>query len=205
MSVPYTIAGGRHCRTWDDFLTLAAQRWALVRDELTSGRLAEHLKRIHAPGPAPPAGRRHEAPTSSSTPGWPGCPPPARVRRSWTSTRRPWSSGQRPGEAWSGQTLRITNVGYRLLRSAARVEASGGGRVRIAPEFPAGAFQTIDQTDVPIEIEVPEGIAGAAPTLTLGAVVIESNGGSRRIEVRLERSPRADSCRKRRPARARST
>ena len=44
--IPFTIPGGSTCKTWDDFLILAAQRWALVRDELTSGRLAEHLRRI---------------------------------------------------------------------------------------------------------------------------------------------------------------
>ena len=46
LSIPFTIPGGSTCKTWDDFLILAAQRWALVRDELTSGRLAEHLRRI---------------------------------------------------------------------------------------------------------------------------------------------------------------
>ena len=39
---------GGICRTWDDFLTLAAQRWSHVRDELTSGRITEHLKRVRA-------------------------------------------------------------------------------------------------------------------------------------------------------------
>jgi len=58
MSISYTIAGGGTCRTWDDFLTLAAQRWNLVRDELTSGRLAEYLKRIQRTDllPRPDAG-----------------------------------------------------------------------------------------------------------------------------------------------------
>ncbi len=46
LAIPYAMPGGAVCRTWDDFLTLAAQRWALVRDELASGRLAEHLRKI---------------------------------------------------------------------------------------------------------------------------------------------------------------
>src|SRR5271157_2729942 len=91
LTIPFTIRGGSTCKTWDDFLTLAAQRWALVRDELTSGRLAEHLRRI-------------------------------------------------------GHT-------------------------------------DLFLTDIPVEIELPE---NARPT-TLGTVVVESNGGTRRIEIRLER------------------
>ena len=82
-------------RTWDDFLTLAAQRWALVRDELASGRLAEHLARSSGPtcchGLIP-----RTMPTNASTPGSSACPRPARAHRSWKSTPRPWSSGPRP-------------------------------------------------------------------------------------------------------------
>ncbi len=29
LTIPFTIRGGSTCKTWDDFLTLAAQRWAL--------------------------------------------------------------------------------------------------------------------------------------------------------------------------------
>ncbi len=191
MSIPYTIAGVGTCRTWDDFLTLAAQRWNLVRDELTSGRLAEHLKRIQRTDllPRPDAGMTADEQldawlarlpaTRSSAPELDVHPQALVVRAA-------------AGGGLIRQTLRITNVGYRLLRSSARVETSGAARVRIAPAFPAAKFQTIDQTDIPIEIELPEGTAGPSSTTSLGAVVIESNGGTRRIEVRLERPPRAD-------------
>ena len=43
---PYAIDGHVSCRTWDDFLVVAAQRWRVLRDELASGRLADYLRRI---------------------------------------------------------------------------------------------------------------------------------------------------------------
>ncbi len=46
LPIPFSMAGGASCRTWDDFLVLAAQHWGALRDELTSGRLAEYLGRI---------------------------------------------------------------------------------------------------------------------------------------------------------------
>ena len=81
------------------------------------------------------------------------------------------------------KSLRITNVGYRLLRSTVRVEPAASLSIRVAAEFSARAFLTIDHTDIPVEIELPEN----ARTTTLGTVVVESNGGSRRIEILLER------------------
>src|SRR5208282_1309575 len=41
----------------------------------------------------------------------------------------------------------------------------------------------IDHTDIPVEIELPEN----PRSTTLGTVVVESNGGTRRIEILLER------------------
>ncbi len=87
LSTPFTIKGGSLCKSWDDFLILAAQRWALVRDELTSGRLAEHLSRIGRtdlflyPSPRRPL-------TSSSTPGWRDFRPAGLATRSSTFIRR---------------------------------------------------------------------------------------------------------------------
>ena len=56
LTTPFSLAGGAQCRTWDDFLVLAAQSWPALRDELTSGRLAEFLRRIHRPDLVPLAG-----------------------------------------------------------------------------------------------------------------------------------------------------
>lgn len=81
------------------------------------------------------------------------------------------------------KSLRITNVGYRLLRSTARVEPATCSTIQIAAELAMRPFLTIDHTDIPIAIELPEN----AGSTDLGTVVIESNGGTRRVKVLLER------------------
>ena len=81
------------------------------------------------------------------------------------------------------QSLRVTNVGYRLLQCTARVEPPGTSWVRLRPEHDGRPFQTIEQTELPIEVELPEKIDRPLRAL----IVIESNGGTRRIEVRIER------------------
>ena len=52
----------------------------------------------------------------------------------------------------------MTNVGYRLLRCTARVEPAGTPWVRLRPEHNGRPFSTIDQTDLPIELDLPETI-----------------------------------------------
>jgi len=182
LSIPFTIPGGSTCKTWDDFLILAAQRWALVRDELTSGRLAEHLRRIGRtdlvprPEPTQTADEQLDAwlarlPASRSSDPELDVHPQTLVIRAVTAG------------GLIRKSLRITNVGYRLLRSTVRVEPAASMSIRVAAEFSARPFPTIDHTDIPVEIELPEN----ARSTTLGTVVVESNGGTRRIEIRLER------------------
>jgi len=40
----FTLKSGSICRSWDDFLRVAAQRWGDLREELSSGRLDAWLK-----------------------------------------------------------------------------------------------------------------------------------------------------------------
>src|SRR5207248_2705463 len=47
---------------------------------------------------------------------------------------------------------------------------------------------TVDQTDLPVEIDLPEDLSVSSP----GAIVIDSNGGTKRIEVKIERPARAN-------------
>jgi hypothetical protein len=174
------------CRTWDDFLTLAAHRWTMVRDELASGRLTEHLRRIRRADLAPRAGPGKTADevlddwlgllpaTKSSAPELDVHPPALVVRTASTG-------------GVVRQTLRITNVGYRLLRSTLHIESSTPGRLRLPPGLDGKPTLTIDETDVVVEIEVPED----AGVTDLGTIVIAGNGGTRRIAVRVER-PRPD-------------
>lgn len=180
LAAPYAFPGGLVCRSWEDFLALSSQRWDLVRDELTSGRLGEHLRRV---------GRSDLQPRKA--PGWSA----DEVLDDWLG-RLPTSAPSAPeldvhpetlliraagGGGTIRRSLRISNVGYRLLRSNVRVEPSTPGRIRLVG---GGSFATIDETDVELEIDLPEGGVGTV----LGAVVVESNGGSKRVEVRLERA-----------------
>ena len=182
LTTPFSMAGGAQCRTWDDFLVLAAQSWPALRDELTSGRLAEYLRQIHRPDLVPLAGSSRSPDdqlddwlarvpaTGSSAPELDVHPESLLVRAA-------------TGGGITTQTLRITNVGYRLMRCTARVEPPGTRWVRLRPEHDGRPFSTIDQTDLPVELELPESIDRPL----IAQIVIEGNGGTRRIGVRIER------------------
>jgi hypothetical protein len=79
--------------------------------------------------------------------------------------------------------LRVSNTGYRLLRCTARVEPAGMPWIRLRPEHDGRPFFTIEETDLPIELEIPERLDGPLSA----AIVLESNGGTRRVEVRVDR------------------
>jgi hypothetical protein len=76
----------------------------------------------------------------------------------------------------------VTNTGYRLLRSTLRFEPNAPGWARVAPAFAAGPFTTAETTEIPIEVQIPETL----PAPLSSFLVIESNGGSRRVEIRVE-------------------
>jgi hypothetical protein len=182
LASPFAMAGGAQCRTWDDFLVLAAQRWQTLRDEMTSGRLAEYLRRIHRPDLVPYAGSNRSPddqldewlariPTTQSSAPELDVHPETLLVQSKT------------GGGVARQSLRVTNVGYRLLRCTARVEPPETRWARLRPEHDGQPFLTIEQTELPVELELPETIDRPLRAL----IVIESNGGTRRIEVRIER------------------
>jgi hypothetical protein len=176
------MASGAQCRSWDDFLVLSAQHWAHVRDELVSGRLTDYLRRIGRPDLIP-----HAAPDRS---------PDDRLD-DWLA-RLPAAQSSAPeldvhpenllvqaktGGGVARRSLRITNVGFRLLRSTVRIEPPDARWVKLLARADGQPFQTIDQSDIPVELELPETI----DRLFRALIVIESNGGTRRVEVRIER------------------
>ncbi|AGA26185.1 FHA domain-containing protein [Singulisphaera acidiphila] len=185
--VPFVLKSGTSCRTCDDLLTVSAQRWEALRDELTSGRLAaffatnrlaELAPEANAPGTADErldAWLAQLPTTRSSLPELDVHPETLTVRAV-------------AGGGVTRQVLAITNTGYRLLRSTLRVEP-GAAWIKLTPTFAGKPVITVDRTEVPLEIEIPENLA--APKT--GTVVIESNGGSRRVTVRLERLPAPES------------
>jgi FHA domain len=182
LPLPFSTAGGISCRTWDDFLVLSAQHWRALRDELSSGRLAEYLGRIQRLDLVPR--RQKDRSADDQLDEW--------------LARLPATASSAPeldvhpesliihavaGGGITHQAVRVTNVGYRLLRCTARVEPAGTPWVRLRPEHNGRPFSTIDQTDLPIELDLPETIDRPL----ISQIVIESNGGTKRIAVRIER------------------
>ncbi len=185
LGAPCAFADGASCRTWDDFLTLSAQRWGAVRDELASGRIGEHLRRV---------GRVDLLPRRE--PGWSADD----VLDDWLG-RLPTSRPSDPeldvltnalsvpanvAGAVTRRSFRVANVGYRLLRPSVAVEPRPGfeGAIRLAGE-PSGPI--VDEAEYVVEVAAPEGVAGVA----LGAVVVKAGGITKRIDVRIE-APRID-------------
>ena len=178
LSEPYTIQGTVACRTWDDFLVVAAQRWVDLRNELISGRLAEYLLRVQRNDLLPRGASG--GPADEQLDEWLGRLPVSRSSAPELDVHPdklevPSSGGT------TRHVLRITNVGYRLLRSKARVEPAVAGWIRIASPYDGRAFPTIEDTELTIEVEAPERGGDRRPA----EVVIESNGGTRRIPVRI--------------------
>jgi hypothetical protein len=182
LPVPFAMAGGPSCRTWDDFLVLAAQRWTDLRNELASGRLAEYLGRIQRPDLVPRLEKDRSLDEQldhwlSRLPASRSSAPELDVHPEALNVRAVSGGGV------TRHSLRITNVGYRLLRCTARVEPAGTGWIRFRPEHDGHPFFTIEQTDLPLEVEIPEVVDRPLSA----AIVLESNGGTRRVLARIER------------------
>ena len=185
LSTPFSVAGGAQCRTWDDFLVAALQSWPGLRDELTSGRLSDYLRRIHRPDLVPwawPVDRL----TINSTTGWPGCRQRGLASPSWMSIL----SSHLRGDWRRGYAAGVTDHqrGLPTFAFDGTDRAGWYARLRLRPEHDGRPFATIDQTDVPIEFELPETIDRPLEAF----VVIESNGGTRRIAVRISRPVEQD-------------
>lgn len=181
----FTLNDGPTCRSWDDFLTVSAQRWAALREELTSGRLSAFLASI---------GRKGLTPTTVGTPDerlddWLGKLPtikPAHPEIDVHPTTLAIKVAA--GGGTTRRALQVTNVGYRLLRATARVEPPGTAWLRLPPEFDGRPFLTVEATDIPVEVSPPERLASALSA----AVVFEGNGGTRRVPVTLGLADRRD-------------
>jgi hypothetical protein len=181
---PFTLANGAQCRTWDDFLIHSAQSWAQVRDELVSGRLVEYLRRIGRPELIPHVSADRSA--DDRLDDWLARVPATQASAPELDVHPQTLLVQaKMGGGVTRLSLRITNVGFRLLRSSVRVEPTAARWVKLLYGGDGRPFQTIDQTEIPVEIELPETIDGVQRAV----IVIESNGGTRRVEIRVERPP----------------
>jgi hypothetical protein len=176
-----TLKSGVACRTWDDVLTIAAQRWNELRDELTSGRLAASLIA---------SGRTDLAPDAHA----PGSPDER--LDTWIS-RLPTTRPAVPeldvhprtvvirvvaGGGITRKKIQVSNVGYRLLKTTARIEPAGTTWLQLAPELAGKSFSTVDHTEVAIDATIPEKLTEAMTA----SIVFESNGGKATVTVRIE-------------------
>jgi len=181
----FHLKDGPACRSWDDFLTVSAQRWGALRDELTSGRLAAFLTSI---------GRDELKPPAAGTPderldAWIGALPTTKSSRPELDVHPatltvPVASGG----GTTRRSLRVTNIGYRLLRATARVEPAGTPWLALPPEFAGHPFVVVEGTDLPLVIAPPDRLDGPLSA----AVLLDGNGGTVRVPVTLAPAARRD-------------
>jgi hypothetical protein len=183
LAIPFSLSGGPICRSWDDFLVLAAQRWQALCDELSSGRLADYVRKLQRPDLVPRMEKGRSVDDQLDE--WLGRLPVSRPSGPELDVYpESFSIRAVAGGGLTRQTLRVTNVGYRLLRSTVRVEPAGSHWLRLPAESNGRPFATIDQTDLTIELDLPETLGRPLDA----AIVIESNGGTRRVPVRAEKA-----------------
>lgn len=173
---PFTIDGDVACRTWDDFLVVAAQRWKALRQELMSGRLEAYLKQIGRDDLRPRSAGYASADEQLDR--WLGLVPSSTSSAPELDVH-PDRLEVRDRGGITRHVVRIGNVGYRMLRGTVRIEPSGTRWLRIDPSFRGPAFSTVEGTDLTLELDLSEG----NPAPATAELVIESNGGNRRVAV----------------------
>jgi hypothetical protein len=162
---------------------LAAQEWKALCDELTSGRLSDYLRRAQRTDVLPRLDRSRSA--DEQLDDWLGRLPTTKPSAPELDVH-PVSLNVKAvaGGGVTRQTLRLTNVGYRLLRSTVRVEPESARWLRISTEFHGRPFSTVDETDLAVEFDLPETLDAPLEA----SILIESNGGTRRVPVRVEKA-----------------
>jgi len=176
------IKGGAVCKSWDDFLTVSAQRWNDLRDELTSGRLAGFLTSVGRTDLLPDP--RLQGTPDERLDAWIGGLPTTNPAKPELDVH-PGSIEVRNSAAGGSirRKIQISNTGYRLLKVHSRVEPTSAGWLRIMGEG-RDPLVVIDAAELSIEVDLPE----ANATKLVATVVLESNGGTEKVEVRVEPS-----------------
>lgn len=167
----YTLPTGETCRTFDDVLTLSAQRWSVLRDELLSGRLAAQLARSGRADLAPDpdaAGSPDERLDAwlRSLPSVKPCRPELDVHPTKLVVRN--TSG-----GTTRRPVRITNTGYGLLTYRASTDQPW---LRVANH---AEQSVVEASECVLEIDLPDG-----PSVRKTATcLVESDGGEARVSV----------------------
>ena len=182
VTTPFSITvKGTTCRSWDDVLAVSAQRWADLRDELTSGRLGGALAAIGRGEFAPDA--MESGSPDERLDAWLGRLPttkPAAPELDVHPKRLVLKAI--PGGGVLFPKVRVDNTGYRLLRFTVRVEPAGTSWLKPAAEFAKGTKSTAEGMEITLEATIPETTSKGMSA----SLVVESNGGSQSIPIALE-------------------
>lgn len=186
-SSPFVTKNGAACRTWDDFLRVAAQRWGDLRDELTSSRLAAWLSTIGRPDlvvhPAPGAtADEHLDAWLARLPTTTPARPELEVHPARLVIR------VAPGGGTLLRSVQVANVGHRLLHVRASIEPAGAWVVVSSP-FADGPQTVVDATHIPLQIAVPASL----PRPLRATLRLDGDGGSKAVELILEAKTASDS------------
>ncbi len=173
-----TSGSGAVCRTWDDFLTLSAQKWDELRADLLAGKLAEFVASVGRPDLAPAAVRgslpSDEADERLNT--WLGRLP-TRTAATPELDVHPLRLvvGVPSGGVTVIKKVRVANVGYGLLRVRVRVDSPTGASFRIGNGLDNREFVVRDSAEIPVEINVPDQftVPGSAQLVITGAGLVQ--------------------------------
>jgi hypothetical protein len=177
----FTLRSGSVCRSWDDFLRVAAQRWADLRDELTSGRLDDWLRASGNGALIVPRATGLSPDELLDT--WLSKLPttlPARPELDVHPARL--VVRVTPGGGLIQRSVQVANVGHRLLHVRAAIEPSDVRWIKIAPPFSDGAQSVVEQVELPLNIEVP----ATLPRPLKATLRIDGDDATKRIEIVLE-------------------
>ncbi len=180
-SSPFVLKNGTACRSWDDFLRVAAQRWGDLRDELTSNRLTVWLTTVGRPDLI--VHRPPDATDDEHLDAWLARLPttlPARPELDVHPSRL--VIRVTPGGGTLARSVQIANVGHRLLHVRAEIEPAGVAWVRVAAPFAGQTHAVVEATDVPLDVDIPETL----PAPLRATLRLDGDGGSKTVELVLE-------------------
>lgn len=180
-SAPFVMKNGTVCRTWDDFLRVAAQRWGELRDELSSGRLAIWLTTVRSPDLVvhrPPGGSPddHLDAWLARLPTTIPATPELDVHPSRLLIRAT------PGGGTIARSVQVANVGHRLLHVRAAIEPASAGWVKVGASFGDRTHAVVEATDVPLDVTIP----ATLPSPLRATLRIDGDGGTKAVELVLE-------------------
>ena len=118
------------CQTWDDFLAVSAQRWDELRADLVSGRLGAFVASVGRPDLTPRSGPDDDERLDAWIARLPTRAPAAPELE--VHPRRVSIAIAAPGVTVA-RKVRVSNVGFRLLRVRVTLEKEDGAKFSLGP------------------------------------------------------------------------